>query len=172
VVVEGAPGDSMFALSEGTAGVFRGHGGPNARRVASIAPGDIFGEGQGPVKAEYVTDQVWDFVLQGASMPEGSPIGEETLKKMKREFEYWYPWDLRVSGTDLIQNHRTFSLYNHTAFFPKEQWPRSIRCNGHLLLNSEKMSKSKGKARTCRCFYCFLCLYSVLSSPLAYSLFS
>jgi cAMP-dependent protein kinase regulator len=44
VVVEGAPGDSMFALSEGTAGVFRGHGGPNARRVASIAPGDIFGE--------------------------------------------------------------------------------------------------------------------------------
>lgn len=25
------------------------------------------------------------------------------LQKMKREFEYWYPFDLRVSGKDLIQ---------------------------------------------------------------------
>ena len=70
-----------------------------------LQAGNIFGEGQGPVKAEDVTDQVWDYVLQGAPMPEGSPIGEETLKRMKREFEYWYPWDLRVSGKDLIQNH-------------------------------------------------------------------
>jgi CRP-like cAMP-binding protein len=44
VVAEGAPGDSMFALSEGTAGVFRGHGTPHVRRVAGIAAGDIFGE--------------------------------------------------------------------------------------------------------------------------------
>ena len=25
------------------------------------------------------------------------------LQKMRREFEYWYPFDLRVSGKDLIQ---------------------------------------------------------------------
>ncbi|MCU0695539.1 MAG: cyclic nucleotide-binding domain-containing protein [Myxococcaceae bacterium] len=44
VVSEGAPGDSMFALSEGAAGVFRAHGTPNARRVAAIGAGDSFGE--------------------------------------------------------------------------------------------------------------------------------
>ncbi len=25
------------------------------------------------------------------------------LQRMRREFEYWYPFDLRVSGKDLIQ---------------------------------------------------------------------
>ncbi|MCA3016975.1 MAG: cyclic nucleotide-binding domain-containing protein [Myxococcaceae bacterium] len=44
VVAEGAAGASMFALSEGTAGVFRGHGTAQARRVAGIDAGDIFGE--------------------------------------------------------------------------------------------------------------------------------
>ena len=46
-----------------------------------------------------------------------------------------YPFDLRVSGKDLIQNHLTFTLYNHTALFPPARWPRSFRANGHLLLN-------------------------------------
>ncbi len=44
VVAEGAPGDSMFALVEGTAGIYRGWGTPGQRRVASLEAGDIFGE--------------------------------------------------------------------------------------------------------------------------------
>lgn len=44
------------------------------------------------------------------------------------------------------QNHLTFCLYNHTAIWAGQQqyWPLSMRCNGHLLLNAEKMSKSTG----------------------------
>jgi leucyl-tRNA synthetase len=53
-----------------------------------------------------------------------------------------------VSGKDLIQNHLTFTVYNHTAIFPKKLWPRSFRCNGHLMLNNEKMSKSTGNFKT------------------------
>jgi len=34
---------------------------------------------------------------------------------------YFYPLDLRVSGKDLIQNHLTFSIYNHCAIFPEKQ---------------------------------------------------
>jgi leucyl-tRNA synthetase len=34
---------------------------------------------------------------------------------MKQEFQYWYPFDIQVSGKDLIQNHLTFCIYNHTA---------------------------------------------------------
>ena len=29
-------------------------------------------------------------------MPSGSGVSEETLAAMRREFEFWYPWDLRV----------------------------------------------------------------------------
>ena len=59
-----------------------------------------------------------------------------------------HPVDLRVSGKDLIQNHLTFFLYNHAAIFPKKHWPRSMRTNGHVLLNNEKMSKSTGNFKT------------------------
>lgn len=44
VVAEGAAGDSMFALAEGTASVYRGYAGKDRRKVASVATGDIFGE--------------------------------------------------------------------------------------------------------------------------------
>ncbi|MBX7096659.1 MAG: cyclic nucleotide-binding domain-containing protein [Myxococcaceae bacterium] len=44
IVKEGAPGESMFALVEGTVGVFRGHGTSDERRVASMSAGEIFGE--------------------------------------------------------------------------------------------------------------------------------
>ncbi|KAL6622444.1 hypothetical protein ACP70R_032323 [Stipagrostis hirtigluma subsp. patula] len=53
-----------------------------------------------------------------------------------------------VSGKDLIQNHLTFCIYNHTAVLPEYHWPRGFRCNGHLMLNSEKMSKSTGNFLT------------------------
>jgi hypothetical protein len=59
------------------------------------------------------------------------------------------PLSLLPPGKDLIQNHLTFSLYNHTAMWPQQDMnPRAFRCNGHLLLNSEKMSKSTGNFKT------------------------
>lgn len=63
------------------------------------------------------------------------------LNNIRNEFHYWYPVDLRVSGKDLVQNHLTYFLYNHLAIWPKDpsKWPKGIRANGHLLLNSEKV---------------------------------
>jgi len=57
---------------------------------------------------------------------------------------------LRVSGKDLVPNHLTYYLYNHVAMWPNEpnRWPQAVRANGHLLLNSEKMSKSTGNFLT------------------------
>ncbi|KAG6781884.1 hypothetical protein POTOM_011269 [Populus tomentosa] len=82
--------------------------------------------------------------------PTSSKIDSSVLDKMKKEFEYWYPFDLRVSGKDLIQNHLTFCVFNHTAIMAKHHWPRGFRCNGHIMLNSEKMSKSTGNFKTLR----------------------
>ncbi|MDQ3263731.1 MAG: cyclic nucleotide-binding domain-containing protein [Myxococcota bacterium] len=44
LVAEGAPGDSMFAVVEGGASVYRAYGSAAQRKVAEVASGDIFGE--------------------------------------------------------------------------------------------------------------------------------
>ncbi|XP_010264844.1 PREDICTED: leucine--tRNA ligase, cytoplasmic-like isoform X2 [Nelumbo nucifera] len=112
--------------------------------------GDMYGSDTLLVKPEQMTDEVWNFVFCGGPYPNSSDIPTSLLTKMKQEFEYWYPFDLRVSGKDLIQNHLTFCIYNHTALLAKDFWPCGFRCNGHIMLNSEKMSKSTGNFRTLR----------------------
>ncbi|XP_057515975.1 leucine--tRNA ligase, cytoplasmic-like isoform X1 [Amaranthus tricolor] len=112
--------------------------------------GDMYASHTGSIKPEQLSDEVWDYLFCGGSYPQSSDINPNVLNQMKQEFEYWYPFDLRVSGKDLIQNHLTFSIYNHTAIMDKRHWPRGFRCNGHILLNAEKMSKSTGNFRTLR----------------------
>lgn len=60
---------------------------------------------------------------------------------MKDSFEYWYPFDLRCSGKDLIKNHLTMSLYNHLYIWDEEYLPKGIFCNGWVMVNGKKMSK-------------------------------
>ncbi|XP_057539678.1 leucine--tRNA ligase, cytoplasmic-like isoform X1 [Amaranthus tricolor] len=104
----------------------------------------------GSIKPEQLSDEVWDYLFCGSSYPQSLDINPNVINQMKQEFEYWYPFDLRVSGKGLIQNHLTFSIYNHTTIMDKRHWPRGFRCNGHILLNAEKMSKSTGNFRTLR----------------------
>uniref|UniRef100_A0A8D8W9F9 leucine--tRNA ligase n=1 Tax=Cacopsylla melanoneura TaxID=428564 RepID=A0A8D8W9F9_9HEMI len=103
------------------------------------------------IKAEDLTPEVWDYVFfKSTPFPAKCRIPKDKLDIMRREFQYWYPVDLRCSGKDLIQNHLTFFIYIHTAIWGEEpeMWPRGIRANGHLLLNSAKMSKSEGNFLT------------------------
>lgn len=98
-----------------------------------------------------MTPEVWDYIFfKEKPLPKKTSIKADQLAVMRREFEYWYPMDLRVSGKDLIQNHLTFCLYNHAAIWPNDEnkWPKGMRVNGHLLLNSSKMSKSDGNFLT------------------------
>lgn len=94
--------------------------------------------------------EVWDAIFLGKSVSKHCSVPPDKLQAMKDEFKFWYPFDLRVSGKDLIQNHLTFCLYNHTAIFPESNWPKAMRTNGHLLLNSDKMSKNTGNFLTLR----------------------
>jgi leucyl-tRNA synthetase len=99
------------------------------------------------IKAEELNDAVWNYIFlnkEFPAYPEGqTSIPKEKLDVLRNEFEYWYPLDLRVSGKDLIGNHLTMSLYNHTAIWPDqpEMWPRSFFTNGHVMIDHEKMSK-------------------------------
>lgn len=122
--------------------------------ISHFLHSDIFGTQKGllDIKPDQMIDEVWDYLFcrQGFSedLVKRSGIKQSDLETMRREFEYWYPLDMRVSGKDLIGNHLTFCLYIHTALFSQEYWPRSMRVNGHLLLNGEKMSKSTGNFLT------------------------
>ncbi|KAI1107739.1 leucyl-tRNA synthetase, cytoplasmic [Jackrogersella minutella] len=122
--------------------------------VAHFLHSDIFGreKGTGNITPEQMVDEVWDYIFCRTELTDDilakSKIPKETLESMRREFEYFYPMDLRVSGKDLINNHLTFAIYNHIALFPREYWPKSFRVNGHLQLNGEKMSKSTGNFMT------------------------
>ncbi|KAF3388397.1 hypothetical protein F1880_004380 [Penicillium rolfsii] len=122
--------------------------------IAHLLHGDRYGKTTGPlnITADQMIDEVWDYVFTRREISDEliskSGISKDALLKMRREFEYWYPLDVRVSGKDLIPNHLTFFLYIHVALFPPEYWPRGVRANGHLLLNGEKMSKSTGNFLT------------------------
>jgi len=94
-----------------------------------------------------LTPDVFDYIyLKNKAYPDGCNIAEEKLKSMRDEFRYWYPMTLRVSAKDLIPNHLTMALFNHAAIWEEEPelWPKGYYCNGHVLVDAEKMSKSKG----------------------------
>ncbi|XP_036222723.2 leucine--tRNA ligase, cytoplasmic [Bactrocera oleae] len=121
--------------------------------VHLLQGGSFRGEKPSPlgITAKDMIPEVWDYIFfNETSYSDKLPVKKQSLDILRREFEYWYPMDLRVSGKDLINNHLTFMLYNHTAIWPNDEgkWPLGARVNGHLLLNSAKMSKSDGNFLT------------------------
>ncbi|RLE57849.1 MAG: leucine--tRNA ligase [Thermoprotei archaeon] len=100
------------------------------------------------IPPEKLTPEFFDYILLGIGdveeLSKKLGIPTEVLEEIRREFTYWYPCDARHSGKDLVPNHLTFYLFNHAAIFPEDKWPRSIVVNGWVLLEKQKMSKSKG----------------------------
>ncbi|CAI2376860.1 unnamed protein product [Moneuplotes crassus] len=120
--------------------------------VAHLIQGGVMdGNTPGPLgaKPEDFNDAVWSYIFLDGEYPEGCTIAQDKLELLKNEFNYWYPMDLRCSGKDLIGNHLVMCLYNHAAIWEKkEMMPRSMFCNGYMLLNDAPMSKSAGNFMT------------------------
>ena len=49
-------------------------------------------------RPEQLTLEVWDYVFCLTKKAPKTDIPRALLDKMRREFEFWYPVDLRVSG--------------------------------------------------------------------------
>lgn len=100
------------------------------------------------IQATQLTNEVFDYIFLGIGkakeVAEKSGIKVKVLEEMRNEFVYFYPLDSRHSGRDLVPNHLTFMIFNHTAIFPKELWPLQITTNGSVLMMGAKMSKSFG----------------------------
>jgi len=98
--------------------------------------------------AKALTDAFFDYVLLGSGNAGtvAAQVGTDAklVEHLRKEFLYWYPFDLRNTGKDLVQNHMTFCVFNHVALFPPEQTPRGFGITGFVRLGGRKMSKSKG----------------------------
>jgi len=98
--------------------------------------------------AQRLDDAFFDYVFlgRGDARAVARRLGVELslVENLRDEFAYWYPFDLRNTGKDLVQNHMAFCLFNHTAIFPREHWPRGYGVNGHVQMAGRKMSKSRG----------------------------
>uniref|UniRef100_A0A803MT29 leucine--tRNA ligase n=1 Tax=Chenopodium quinoa TaxID=63459 RepID=A0A803MT29_CHEQI len=81
--------------------------------VHFLQNGDIYGSNTSLIKPEQMSDDVWDFLFCSGPYPDSSDIDSNVLKSMKREFEYWYPFDLRVSGKDSYPE--PFDIYNFAS---------------------------------------------------------
>lgn len=108
-------------------------------------------------KIDKINDEFFDYIFLGRGdikkIAKETEINENMIKKIRQEFEYWYPYDFRNSAKDLVQNHLTFSLFNHTAIFPKKYWPKAYEINGRIMVDGKKMSKSLGNFYTIRELY-------------------
>lgn len=117
-------------------------------------PDNMDGTKPGPlgIRPDQLSDGVWDYIFLEKPYPADCSIPEATLERLRSEFLYWYPMDLRVSGKDLIQNHLTMALYNHAAIWSgrADRMPQSFYTNGHVLVDGLKMSKSLGNFLTLR----------------------
>jgi leucyl-tRNA synthetase len=100
------------------------------------------------IKAEQLTPEVFDFIFYGfgnlENLSRQSGVDRKLLEKVRDEFLYWYPVDLRNSGKDLVGNHLTFFIMHHVALFDERFWPRAIGVNGFMLLEGAPIHKSKG----------------------------
>ncbi|RNJ79159.1 MAG: leucine--tRNA ligase [Nitrosopumilus sp. B06] len=92
------------------------------------------------ITPDELTGEFLDYVFLGRDYP-GVTLA---ARRMRAEFSYFYPVDSRHSGRDLIPNHLTFFVLNHTALFPEKDWPQQIVVNGSVLMGGKKMSKSMG----------------------------
>ncbi|MHA1231902.1 MAG: leucine--tRNA ligase [Candidatus Helarchaeota archaeon] len=106
------------------------------------------------IKPKNLTHELFDYIylskgtLENAAKSSG--ISKELIKRMKDEFEYWYPVDLRNSAKELIYNHLSFFLFQHVAIWPEKYWPKIVGINGMIQIEGSKMSKSRGVFITMR----------------------
>ncbi|MHA1313315.1 MAG: leucine--tRNA ligase [Candidatus Helarchaeota archaeon] len=100
------------------------------------------------ITPENLTRELFDYIFLNKgklkNVAKKSGISEDLITQMREEFLYWYPMDLRNSAKELIYNHLSFCIFQHTAIWPEEMWPQAIGVNGMIQVEGGKMSKSRG----------------------------
>ncbi|MFX1432268.1 MAG: leucine--tRNA ligase [Promethearchaeota archaeon] len=100
------------------------------------------------IKPDQLIPEFFDFIYlkKGDSqhISRITKINEKLLEKMQDEFHYWYPVDHRHTAIMHISNHLSFYIFHHVAIFPNQLWPRIITLIEPVIIEGQKMGKSKG----------------------------
>ena len=100
------------------------------------------------IKPEQLIPEFFDYVYLGKGnardLAEKTEISSNLLEQMHEEFLYWYPVDHRHTAIMHISNHLSFYIFHHVAIFPKKHWPRIISLIEPVIIEGQKMGKSKG----------------------------
>ncbi|HID20468.1 MAG TPA: leucine--tRNA ligase [Methanophagales archaeon] len=100
------------------------------------------------VSVDALNEKFFDYVFLGIGDAEtlSTEINVDVpiLNRLKDEYEYWYPNDLRHTAPPHLSNHLVFFLMHHAAIFPESKWPKAITLNELMIREGRKMSKSKG----------------------------
>ncbi len=100
------------------------------------------------VPVERLKPELFDYIYLNKGDPQSvaasTGVDFQLVKRCRESFDYWYRNTSRHSAGELIFNHLTMYIFNHSAIFAKEYWPKQIAVNGMVLSEGEKMSKSLG----------------------------
>ncbi len=100
------------------------------------------------IKAEQLVPEFFDYVFLNkgnvTALSKKINVDENVITEIKKEFEYWYPNDLRHTAVNHISNHLSFAIFHHVAIFPEKYWLKAFSLNEMLIREGEKMGKSKG----------------------------
>jgi leucyl-tRNA synthetase len=100
------------------------------------------------IDANQLIPEVFDFVFLESGdinrISQLSQIPKAILDEMRSEFTYWYPVDHRHTAIMHISNHLSFYLFHHAAIFPEKYWPKLLTLIEPVIVEGEKMGKSKG----------------------------
>jgi leucyl-tRNA synthetase len=103
---------------------------------------------EGSLKLEWMDDGFFNYVFNG----EGDISGlererKDIYEKIRKDFLYWYPLDVNLSGKEHKTVHFPVFLMNHVALLDKEHWPRGIFVHWWVTMSGgDKISKTKGGA--------------------------
>ncbi|MFW6120949.1 MAG: leucine--tRNA ligase, partial [Petrotogales bacterium] len=97
---------------------------------------------QGKITAEEMNDKFFDYIFLGIG-----PAKNKTWKKIKSDFEYWYPVDINLGGKEHKTVHFPVYVMNHVAIMPEDKRPKGLFVHWWVTQKGkEKISKSKGGA--------------------------
>ncbi|MFX0028434.1 MAG: leucine--tRNA ligase, partial [Candidatus Hermodarchaeota archaeon] len=100
------------------------------------------------IKLEQLTPEIFDYIFlekgEIEALTNKVKIDKKILQELQREFLYWYPVDHRHTAIMHISNHLSFFIFHHVAIFPEKNWPKMISLIEPLIIEGQKMGKSKG----------------------------
>lgn len=96
---------------------------------------------EGKLKENELDDDFFDYVFLGKG-----EARNDLWKKIREEFNYWYPVDINLGGKEHKTVHFPVFIMNHVAIMDKKHWPRGIFVNWWITQKTGKISKSKGGA--------------------------